>query len=105
MTEPDARMVRIAEIEIDPDQLSAYNAFLTEEITASIEREPGVLMLHAVSEKTAPHRIRILEVYASVSAYEAHIQTPHFLTYKTGTAAMVTSLRLIEVDPITLASK
>jgi quinol monooxygenase YgiN len=105
MTEPDARMVRIAEIEIDPDQLSAYNAFLTEEITASIEREPGVLMLHAVSEKAAPHRIRILEVYASIAAYEAHIQTPHFLKYNTGTAAMVTSLRLIDVDPITLTSK
>ena len=105
MTEPDARMVRIAEIEIDPDQLFAYNAFLTEEIAASIEREPGVLMLHAVSEKAAPHRIRMLEVYASISAYEAHIQTPHFLKYKTGTAAMVTSLRLIDVDPITLASK
>jgi quinol monooxygenase YgiN len=105
MAEPDARMVRIAEIEIDPDQLAAYNALLSEEIAASIEREPGVLMLHAVSEKAAPHRIRILEVYASVTAYQAHIQTPHFLKYKTGTAEMVTALRLIEVDPILLATK
>jgi quinol monooxygenase YgiN len=105
MAEPDARMVRIAEIEIDPDQLAAYNALLSEEIAASIEREPGVLMLHAVSEKAAPHRIRILEVYASVAAYQAHIQTPHFLKYKTGTAEMVTALRLIEVDPILLATK
>jgi quinol monooxygenase YgiN len=105
MAEPDARMVRIAEIEIDPDQLTAYNALLSEEIAASIEREPGVLMLHAVSEKAAPHRIRILEVYASVAAYQAHIQTPHFLKYKTGTAEMVTALRLIEVDPILLATK
>jgi quinol monooxygenase YgiN len=105
MAEPDARMVRIAEIEIDPDQLTAYNALLSEEIAASIEREPGVLMLHAVSEKAAPHRIRILEVYASVTAYQAHIQTPHFLKYKTGTAEMVTALRLIEVDPILLATK
>ena len=105
MTEHDEQLVRIAELEIDPSQLADYRALLAEEITASIEREPGVLMLHAVSEKAAPHRIRILEVYASIAAYEAHIQTPHFLKYKTGTAAMVTSLRLIDVDPITLASK
>jgi quinol monooxygenase YgiN len=101
----DDRMVRIAEVEVDPAQLHAYNAFLTEEIAASVEREPGVLMLHAVAYQDAPHHIRILEVYASRAAYEAHIETPHFLKYKTGTAQMVTALRLIEVDPILLAAK
>ena len=101
----DQRMIRIAEIEVDPGQLDAYNALLAEEIAASVEREPGVLMLHAVAHKDAPHQIRILEVYASRAAYEAHIQTPHFLKYKTGTSDMVTALRLIDVDPILLASK
>ena len=101
----DQRVVRIAELEIVPSQLEAYKALLAEEITASIEREPGVLMLHAVSIKTAPHHIRLLEVYASQAAYEAHIQTPHFLKYKTATAAMVADLRLIDVDPILLAAK
>lgn len=101
----DERMVRIAEIEVHPDQLDAYNLLLAEEIAASVEREPGVLMLHAVAHKDAPHYIRILEVYASQDAYQTHIQTPHFLKYKLGTADMVTALRLIEVDPILLAAK
>jgi quinol monooxygenase YgiN len=48
-----------------------------------------VLMLHAVSVKGAPEKIRILEVYASRQAYEAHIQTAHFLKYKTLTTGMV----------------
>lgn len=101
----DERMVRIAEIEVDPDQLNAYNLLLAEEIAASVEREPGVLMLHAVAHRDAPHHIRILEVYASKAAYEAHIQTPHFLKYKLGTADMVTALRLVDVDPILLAAR
>jgi quinol monooxygenase YgiN len=101
----DERMVRIAEIEVHPDQLDAYNLLLAEEIAASVEREPGVLMLHAVAHRDAPHNIRILEVYASQAAYQTHIQTPHFLKYKLGTADMVTALRLIEVDPILLAAK
>ena len=101
----DQRVVRIAELEIVPRQLEAYKALLAEEITASIEREPGVLMLHAVSHKAEPHQVRLLEVYASQAAYEAHIQTPHFLKYKTATAAMVAALRLIDVDPILLAAK
>ena len=101
----DPRMIRIAEIEVDPGQLAAYSGFLTEEIATSIEIEPGVLMLHAVAHRDQPHHIRILEVYASRADYEAHIQTPHFLKYKLGTADMITALRLVEVDPIILAAK
>lgn len=101
----EERLVRIAELEIVPERLDDYLAFLREEIAASVEREAGVLMLHAVAEKSAPHRIRILEVYASQAAYEAHIETPHFRKYKSGTAEMVTSLRLIDTDPIMLAGK
>lgn len=99
------KIVRMAELEIDPNQLEAYLVLLTEEIEASIEKEPGVLMLHAVSVKDAPEKVRILEVYANKQAYEAHIQTPHFLKYKTLTAGMVKSLNLVDVDPIVLSAK
>ena len=99
------KIVRMAELEIDPNQLEAYLVLLTEEIEASIEKEPGVLMLHAVSMKDAPEKVRILEVYANKQAYEAHIQTTHFLTYKTLTAGMVKSLNLVDVDPIVLSAK
>ena len=101
----DQRLVRMAELEIVPSQLEAYMTFLREEIAASIEREPGVLMLHAVAHKSEPNQVRLLEVYATLAAYETHIQTPHFLKYKTATASMVVALRLIDVDPIMLAAK
>jgi quinol monooxygenase YgiN len=97
--------VRIAEIEIDPDQLETYRVLLTEEIEAAIALEPGVLSLNAVSIKDSPHKIRILEMYASQTAYEAHLQTPHFLKYKNATAGMVTSLTLVDVDPIATRGK
>ena len=99
------RFVRLAELEIDPASLDAYRRYLTEEIEASVRLEPGVLMLHAVSLADAPASIRLLEVYRSREDYEAHIRTPHFLRYKTGTAAMVLSLRLLDADPILLAGK
>jgi quinol monooxygenase YgiN len=98
-------MVRIAEIEVDPAQLEAYKAALREEIEASIRLEPGVLTLYAVSLKESPTSIRILETYADVSAYKAHVETPHFKKYKNGTEAMVTSLRLVETDPVLLGAK
>ena len=101
----DGKIVRIAELEIDPEQLDAYRALLAEEIEASVETEPGVLMLHAVSMDEAPEKIRLLEVYADEAAYRAHLATPHFLKYKALTAAMVRSLRLLPVTPIRMGAK
>lgn len=98
-------VVRMAEIEIDPAHLDAYRRLLAEEIEASVHIEDGVLALNAVAIKGQPHKIRILEVYASRAAYEAHLQTPHFLKYKTQTAGMVTSLNLIDVEPVMMRCK
>ena len=99
------RIVRMADLEIDTAHLDDYRALLAQEIKASVAIEPGVLMLHAVALPDDPCMIRILEVYASQSAYEAHLKTPHFLEYKNGTSGMVKSLRLMEVDPIAMRAK
>jgi quinol monooxygenase YgiN len=99
------RVVRIAELEIDPTQFESYKAQLREEIETSIRVEPGVLALYAVSVKDNPAQIRIFETYADADAYKSHVQTPHFQKYKTGTQRMVRSLRLVEADPILLGVK
>jgi quinol monooxygenase YgiN len=101
----DTPIVRIAELEIDPDQINAYIALLREEIEASIAFEPGVLALNAVSLKNNPTSIRLLEIYASEQAYQSHLQSPHFLKYKTLTAEMVMSLQLVETEPLLLRNK
>lgn len=93
-------MVRLAKLVIDSAQLDGYKAALKEEIEASVRLEPGVLTLFAVSEKENPTHITILEIYADSSAYRSHLQTPHFLKYKTETSAMVRSLELVEAIPL-----
>lgn len=100
-----APYVRIAELEIDPRQLAEYKAILAAEQEASVRDEPGVVMLHSVALKDRPNQIRLLEVYASRSAYEAHVKSPHFLRYKESTANMVLSLNLLDTDPILLCAK
>jgi quinol monooxygenase YgiN len=98
-------LLRIAELEIVADMLDAYKALLAEEIHASVGIEPGVLFLYGVSEKNTPTKIKVFECYANQQAYEHHITTPHFIKYKTLTAAMVKSLTLIDLDAIALAAK
>lgn len=93
-------LVRLSKIVVDPAQLDTYNAFLKEEIEASMRLEPGVLALYATAEKDAPHKVTILEIYADRSAYESHLKTAHFVKYKQGTLSMVKELELVDVDPL-----
>lgn len=93
-------LVRLSKISVDPAQLDAYNAYLKEEIEASMRLEPGVLALYATAEKEAPHRVTILEIYADSAAYESHLKTPHFQKYKRGTLSMVKQLELVDVNPL-----
>ena len=94
------QLVRLAKLTIDASQLDNYKAVLKEEIEASVRLEPGVITLYAVSEKNNPTHITILEIYADSSAYKSHLQTPHFIKYKTATKDMVKALELVEADPL-----
>jgi len=58
-----------------------------------------------VSLKERPEQIRLFEIYKDIVAYESHLQSPHFKTYKRRTQQMVKALKLIETDPILLSSK
>lgn len=93
-------LVRLSKITVDPARLEAYNAFLKEEIEASMRLEPGVLTLYATAEKDTPNKVTILEIYADRAAYESHLKTPHFKKYKQGTLAMVKELELVDVKPL-----
>ena|SRR6476469_8431143 len=99
-------MIRISEIEIDSIYLEEYKAILKEESRASVKLEPGVISICPMYQKENPTQVRILEIYASREAYESHLKTPHFQTYKTTTLKMVKSLKLIDmeaIDPDTMA--
>lgn len=97
---PENNKVRLSVITVDSTRLDEYNAFLKEEIEASMSLESGVLTLYAVAEKENPNKVVILEIYADEEAYQQHIKTPHFLKYKEGTLDMVQSLELIDTKPL-----
>lgn len=97
-------MVRVAEVEIFPDNLEEYKAILKEEAAASVKLEPGVLSIFPMYQKENPTQIRILEIYANREAYELHLKTPHFQKYKTSTLKMVKALKLVDMNALDLAT-
>ena len=98
------RMIRLSEIEIDPAYLDEYKAILAEESAASVKLEPGVIAIFPMYQKESPASVRILEIYADRTAYEQHLKTPHFLTYKTTTFRMVKSLKLVDMESLDAAT-
>ena len=101
----DHKIYRIAKITVDPAQLDKYQAALKEQMTTAMAVEPGVLSYYAVSDKKDATHITIFEIYADSTAYQAHIQTPHFKKYKETVKNMVKALYLEDVDVIGIAKK
>jgi len=98
-------IIRLSKIEVFPQYFDEYIRFATEVGTISLQTEPGVLTMYAVSEKENPCIITILETYSSPDAYKSHIDSPHFQKYKQGTLHMVKKLELIDQKPLNPANK
>jgi len=97
--------MRIANIVVDSSRLESYRMALKEGIEAAVLKEPGVLSLYAVYEKSNPTHVTVFEIYADEDAYKLHIQTAHFKKYKSTVEGMVKSLVLADVSPIALEAK
>ena len=59
-----------------------------------------MIAIFPMYQKENPTQIRIVEIYADKEAYQFHLQTPHFLKYKSSTLKMVKSLKLIDMESI-----
>lgn len=97
--------IRVARIVIDSAKIDAYKAALKEGVETAVRTEPGVITLYAVYAKDNPTHITVFEVYKDMEAYRQHIQTAHFKKYKATVQDMVTSLELVDVEPIAMESK
>ena len=97
--------MRIAKIVVDSTQLDAYKNALKTQMTEALSHEKGVLAYTALQDKNDATHITIIETYASIEGYQAHLQTEHFLVYKKTVENMVKSLELEEVLPIAIGDK
>ncbi|PJK32997.1 antibiotic biosynthesis monooxygenase [Pseudomonas sp. S10E 269] len=103
--EPTEKVVRIAQLVIDPAQLAAYQTAVKEEMADSVRLEPGVLAIYSVAEKDHPNRLHFFEIYANEAAYKSHIASAHFQKYVNTTKSMIVSRTLIETDPVQLSAQ
>ena len=98
--EKKTMIVRIAEIEVYPEYLKDYLEAARTVGAESVRKEPGVVCIFPNQVKDDETKIRIMEIYRNKEAYQHHLSTPHFQTYKQGTLHMVKSLNLLDIKPL-----
>lgn len=92
--------IRLAEITIEPQYREEYLKKAKKVGAISVEKEEGVICVFPMVMQEDLSQVRIVEIYRDEAAYQAHLQTPHFLEYKSSTLKMVKSLKLIEMDAL-----
>ena len=97
-------IVRLSVIEVYPECLDAYLEAAATVGGESVRKEPGVVCIFPSKINRDNCQIRILEIYRDTAAYESHIKTDHFQTYKQGTLHMVKSLDLVDMTPLDAAA-
>ena len=100
LIESKTMVVRIAEIEVHPQYLKEYLEAARKVGEESVKKEPGVICIFPNQMTENENKIRIVEIYRNKEAYEHHLKTEHFQTYKQGTLHMVKSLNLVDLSPL-----
>lgn len=98
--DPAKMLVRLSVIEVYPEYLDEYLKAAATVGGESVKKEPGVICIYPSKIKADNTQIRILEIYRDQEAYQSHIASEHFQTYKQGTLHMVKNLELIDMDPL-----
>ena len=100
LIESKTMVVRIAEIEVHPQYLKEYLQAARNVGAESVKKESGVICIFPNQMTEDENKIRIVEIYRNKEAYEHHLKTEHFKTYKQGTLHMVKSLNLVDLSPL-----
>lgn len=96
-TQPNDFYLKFAQLEVKEEGIGDFQAIVTEEMVASMEKETGVLAMYAMADTQKSNHFYFFEVYADEAAYLNHRETPHFKDYIEGTADLVCDKQLYDL--------
>ena len=102
---PVSAYLQLAILDVDASRLDAFKAAAADHIAAASQAEPDLLAMYAVSEKDAPGRVRVLEIYANEAAYKAHLASSHYQAFASTVRPMLNDRRLLALQPVFIGTK
>lgn len=74
---------------IVPQMIDSFLPLMRQNATSSLRAEQGCHRFDVCTDPALPDVVFLYEVYKDRSAFEAHMQTPHFNSFETAVADMV----------------
>ncbi|WIF66338.1 putative quinol monooxygenase [Metapseudomonas otitidis] len=88
--------------QLKPGSLEAFMEAMRINAAASVRDEPGCLVFDVLHDRSDPDRVWLYEVYTDEAAFEAHMQTPHFLASRPLVEPLILRQDCIEADALAL---
>ncbi|MBR3158976.1 MAG: antibiotic biosynthesis monooxygenase [Atopobiaceae bacterium] len=96
---------RLFKLERDLAQAEWFTKVGEDNLTTSIEVEPGTLAMYATHLPEAPETCYVFEVYADEEAYQTHAASPHFKAYVEMAGKVLTGRAVYPVNPELMVEK
>lgn len=74
--------VLLVSIQIKPVHRAAFIEAMLDDARGSVANEPGCLRFDVIQDHEDSNRLYLYEVYRDRAAFDAHLQTPHFIRWR-----------------------
>ena len=74
--------VLVVTIDIKPEFTERFITAMLDDARGSVRNEPGCVRFDVIQDGANPNRIYLYEVYADKTAFDHHLTTPHFITWR-----------------------
>ena len=98
-------VVHLFHLGIDEKNRDTFYQVGVENFRNSYEEEGGTLAMYASSLRENPLEYKVFEVYADETAYQAHLNSPHFQAYVEQVGYQLTKREVFEVEALFLEEK
>lgn len=89
--------INLAKITLVDADLADFGKIVKEEMTRSIEEEPGVVAMLAGNMFDIENEWRFFEIYQDDAAYQSHVRTENFIKYVEKTKEMIYQKDILEL--------
>ena len=88
--------VIMVDFRLRPGAMGAFRRLIDDNARASVKLEPGCQRFDVLVPRGEADRIMLYEIYDDRAAFEAHLKTPHFASFNTESAALVSDKTVFE---------
>src|SRR2546423_1604826 len=74
--------ILLVQVEVKPELLGEFIPAIQDNAAKSVARDPGCIRFDVACVAAERTRFVFYEVYTSEAAWQAHRESPHFLSYK-----------------------